>query len=182
MKIVFLDSLTANRGDLDFSVFAALGELVHYDTSTPEDVLERLKDAEIVVTNKVKLGEQHFSQCPNLKLVCVLATGYDVIDLAQARNHGVTVCNVPAYGSDSVAQTTFALLLELTHHIGEHSRLIKEEGAWTKSPTFSFWKYPLVELANKTMLIVGHGNIGKKVEGIAKAFGMNILLHSIELP
>jgi len=178
MRIVFLDSATVQKGDLDRSLFSDLGEIDMWDSSSPEEIGERIASADIVVTNKVRLERQHFGQCQNLKLVCILATGYDIIDLAAAGEQVVVVCNVPGYSSDSVAQTTFALLLELTHGIGQHNQAV-HAGEWTSSPTFSFWKQPLVELAGKIFVVVGYGAIGKKVADIANAFGMKVIVTSL---
>lgn len=178
MYIVFLDTLPANPGDLDWLVFEELGEVRKHESTSAGQTLERIKEAEVVVTNKVKITAEHFEKCPNLKMVCSLATGVDHIDMHEARHHNVLVCNVPDYSSASVAQLTFALLLELTHHVGLHADSVKN-GDWGASPTFGYWKTPLVELNGKTFLVVGYGNIGKQVATVAEAFGMKVLRVSV---
>ncbi len=174
MKIVVLDSVPLNPGDLDWGPLAAQGELTLQESTAPEEVGSRIADAEVVYTNKVRLGRDAFTAAPHLRLVSVLATGYDIIDLDAARERGVTVCNVPGYAAPSAAQTTIALLLELTHHVGEHSAAVRA-GAWTRAGIWSFWNHPLVELAQKTLVIVGPGAIGGKVAEIGGALGMRVL-------
>lgn len=178
MKIVFLDSASANRGDLDWQVFEALGTVVRYDATAPEQVAERIAAANIVVVNKVKISAEHLANAKQLKLIAEMATGYDNIDLAAAKAQGITVCNVPGYATESVAQATFALLLELTHHIGDYDRSVKD-GAWTQSAAFSLWQENLIGLAGKTFLVVGLGRIGHRVAQIATAFGMKVICTSI---
>lgn len=174
MNIVILDGVPLNPGDLDWQPLHELGELTVYDHTTPEQLAERISDAEIIFTNKVKMPADAFESAPRLKLISVLATGYDVIDLSAARNHNVTVCNVPSYSAAFTAQTAIALLMELTHHVKEHSDAVRA-GAWSAQKYFSFWKTPLVELDGKVLLLVGTGNIGSRVGKIANAFGMNVL-------
>ncbi|ATL47462.1 glycerate dehydrogenase [Chitinophaga caeni] len=176
MQIVVLDGYTLNPGDLSWESLFALGSVKMYTRTPPNEVVERAKDADIILTNKVVLTAEMIEQFDHLKYIGVMATGYNVVDLAAANKRGIPVTNVPAYSSESVAQLTFALLLELCHHVGEHNTAVKQ-GEWTGAPDFSFWKYPLVELAGKTMGIVGLGNIGRKVAQLAQAFGMHIIAH-----
>lgn len=173
--IVVLESLPLNPGDLDWSPLRDLGELTLFERTAPVEVAERVRDADVVYINKAPLNAAAFANAPRLKLVSVLATGYDNIDLTAARQHGVTVCNVPAYSTDSVAQTAFALLLELTHHVGAHDAAIRD-GQWQREGLFGFWNYPLIELAGKTLLIVGLGAIGTKVAQVATALGMRVII------
>ena len=173
-KIVVLDARPADVGDMDWSPLRELGELTLYENTAPDEVAARLSGANVVLTNKVKLPATAFEAAPDLQLVSVLATGYDVIDIEAARGAGVTVCNVPAYSSASTAQTAVALLLELTHHAGAHDAAVKN-GDWTKSPSFAFWNYPLTELDGKTLVIVGMGSIGQRVAAACAALGMKII-------
>lgn len=177
MKLVILDGFASNPNDLSWDELASFGELTVYDRTPPELTAQRIGEAEIVLLNKAPIGAEIFDACPNLKLICVLATGYNIIDLAAARAHGVTVCNVPNYSTGAVAQMTFALLLELTQQVGAHSRAVFD-GQWQNSPDFCFWNTPLSELAGKTMGIVGYGAIGHAVAKIAQAFGMKLLITS----
>ena len=174
MKMVVLDGYAANPGDLSWAPMEALGELTVYDRTAPEDVAARIADAEMVLTNKTVLTRALMAQCPRLKYVGVLATGYNVVDVAAARELGITVTNIPAYSTDSVAQLVFALLLEICHHAGHHSREI-HAGRWSRNPDFCFWDFPLIELAGKTMGIIGYGRIGRKVAEIARCFGMKVV-------
>jgi glycerate dehydrogenase len=178
MQIVFLDSASANRGDLDWKLFEDLGTIVRYDNTLPEVVAERIQEADILVVNKVRITAEHLADTEHLKLIAEMATGYDNIDLVAAKARGVTVCNVPGYATESVAQATFALLLELTHHIGDYDRSVKD-GAWTQSAAFSLWQENLIGLAGKTFLVVGLGRIGHRVAEIATAFGMKVICTSI---
>lgn len=173
MKIVVLDARPLNPGDLSWEPLAALGELELHDGSTPDQVADRIRQAGVVFTNKVRLQAAHFAAAPALKLVSVLATGYDVVEVAAARAHGVTVCNVPAYSVDFTAQTTLALLLEQAHQAGRHDAAIRA-GEWQRQGTFSFWLSPLVDLAGKRLLIVGAGRIGRRVARLATALGMEV--------
>lgn len=178
MKIVVLDGHALNPGDLSWDFLDQYGHVDYYDhTSNYEDIITRLQDAEIVLLNKVKISETVLTQCPSIKLICVLATGYDVVDTEAAARHGVTVCNVPAYGTNSVAQYTFALLLELCHRVGAHSQSVFR-GDWTKCSDFCYWLTPQRELAGKTIGIIGLGKIGQTVAKIATAFGMKVLAYS----
>jgi glycerate dehydrogenase len=176
MEIVVLDGYTLNPGDLTWEGLQRLGKLTVYDRTPAELVLERIGGAEIIFTNKTPLTRESFAQKPGLKYVGVLATGYNVVDVRAAKEYGITVTNIPTYGTTAVAQHTFALLLELCHHVGDHNQAVKA-GAWTNCPDFCFWNYPLVELAGKTMGIIGFGRIGRTVAGIAQAFGMKVLAY-----
>ncbi|TNF46735.1 D-2-hydroxyacid dehydrogenase [bacterium] len=177
MKIVVLDGYTLNPGDLSWDALNELGEVTVYDRTHPDLVFERSQDAGALLTNKTILDSETIRALPDLKYVGVLATGYNVLDLEAARECGVTVTNVPAYGTRSVAQMTFALLLEMAHHVGDHSRIVRN-GQWSASEDFSFWNYPLVELDGLIMGIVGFGNIGKAVDDIARSFGMDVLVNT----
>lgn len=174
MKIVILDGYTANPGDLSWKALEAIGELTVYERTKPEETIVRAKDAEIVLTNKVLLKRQEIEHLPKLKYIGVLATGYNVVDLEAAREYGITVTNVPAYSTMSVAQMVFSHLLTVTNHT-EHYARQNREGKWTASPDFSYMDMPLTELAGKTFGIVGLGNIGQRVAMIANAFGMNVV-------
>ena len=173
MKIVILDGYTANPGDLSWSELEALGDVTVYDRTKPEDTVARAADAEVVLTNKVVLGRKEIEQLPHLQYIGVLATGYNVVDIAAAHEHGITVTNVPAYSTESVAQMVFAYLLTVTNRT-EHYALQNREGRWSGNPDFCYWDTSLTELAGKTMGIVGLGNIGRRVAQIALAFGMQV--------
>lgn len=176
MKIVILDGYTENPGDLSWEGFEELGELTVYDRTPKEEVIERIGDADAVIVNKTPLDRGVFEACLQIKYVGVLATGYNVIDIKAARERGIPVCNIPTYGTTAVAQMTFALLLEICHHIAEHSDAVKK-GEWSNNPDWCFWKYPLIELADKKMGIIGFGRIGQAVGKLAKAFGMQVLAY-----
>ena len=176
MKIVVLDGYTENPGDLSWKDLEALGETTIYDRTPVELVEERIGDAEIVITNKTPIDKEIFEKCQNIKYVGVLATGYNVVDVNTAAEKGIPVCNIPTYGTTAVAQMVFALLLEICHHVGTHSEAVKM-GEWSNNVDWCFWKYPLIELAGKTMGIVGFGRIGKAVGRLAKTFGMNVLAY-----
>ena len=176
LSIVALDALQLN--DLDWSALEALGDVTRYDGTAPDQVIARARDADVLLVNKVKLPEGVLSQLPKLKYVGVLATGYDNVDTAAAASRNIAVTNVPGYSSDSVAQLTFALLLELCHHAGEHSRRVLEEKAWSRQPYYCFWDFQLSELAGRTMGVVGLGRIGVRVAEIARAFGMNVIAYT----
>src|SRR5438094_10382566 len=177
MKIVVLDGFTLNPGDLSWDELNSLGECEIYDRSPPPDVVKRAADAEIVLTNKTALNREQILALPELKYIGVLATGYNIVDAAAARDRNIPVTNVPTYGTRSVAQHTFALLLELTQNVGHHAQTVRD-GRWTKSKDFCYWDYPLVELDGLTMGIVGLGRIGKAVAELAAAFGMKVLATS----
>src|SRR2546426_3958278 len=177
MRIVILDGYTLSQGREVWAPVAAQGELTVYDRTPAEQIVERARDAEVVLTNKTPLGKETLERLPALRCVAVTATGYNCVDVDAARGRGIPVSNVPEYGTDSVAQHTFALLLELCHQVGDHDRAVKE-GAWSASPDWCFWRHPVVELAGLKMGIVGFGRIGRKVGEIAHAFGMEVLAAS----
>ena len=180
MKIVVLDGYTENPGDLSWGRLEELGEFIVYDRSslTDEDeAIARIGEAEIVITNKTPITKKVLDSCPSIRYIGVLATGYNVVDYVYAAKKGIPVTNVPGYGTDTVAQFTFALLLEICHHVAHHSEAV-HAGRWEQSPDFCFCDYPQIELAGKTMGIIGFGRIGQKVGTIAKAFGMKVLAHS----
>lgn len=174
MKIVVLDGYTLNPGDISWEGMEALGEVTVYDRTRPEEVVERIGDAEVVYTNKTPITRETLDQCGNVRFIGVLATGYNIIDIEAAKEKGIPVSNIPTYGTAAVSQYAIALLLELCHHIGEHSDAVKN-GEWTSNPDWCFWKYPLVELAGKTMGIIGFGRIGQDTGKIAQALGMKVL-------
>ena len=173
MQIVLLDGYASNPGDLTWEPLKEMGEVTVYDRTQPSEVVERAHDAEIIVTNKVTLTRQTLEQLPNLRLICVLATGYNTIDTLAARDLGITVCNVPAYSTDSVAQMTFALILAVTNRVEHYTQENRNE-RWAYNKDFCYWDTPLMELAGKTLGIMGLGNIGMKVANIARQFGMKI--------
>lgn len=177
MKIVILDGYTENPGDLSWEGIANLGELTVYDRTPAELVVERIADAEIIFSNKTVISEDILSQCPNIKFIGVLATGYNVIDIEAARRKSIIVSNIPAYGTDAVSQYTFALLLELCHHVGAHSDSVKR-GEWASAKDFCYWNYPLIELVGKTLGIIGLGKIGRGTARIAQAFGMKVVAYN----
>jgi len=178
MKIVVLDGFTSNPGDMTWDGLRRLGRLEVYDR-TPQDLVEeRCKGAEAVLTNKVPIDGDLIDRLPDLKYVGILATGVDIVDLEAARRRNVTVTNIPGYSTDSVAQMTFALLLELTQQVGHHSRLVKDAGRWSSSPDFCFWDRPLLELSGQTIGLVGFGKIGRRVAAIAGALGMEVVVHT----
>lgn len=177
MKIVILDGYTLNPGDLSWTGLEAQGTLTVYDRTAPDQVVERAKEATIVLTNKTALTADQLAQLPKLKFISVLATGYNIIDIEATKQLGITVSNVPGYSSYSVVQLCFALLFELTHRVQQHSDAV-HQGQWVNSPDFSFWKQPLVELAGKKMGLIGLGDIGQKMTDMALALGMEVLAHS----
>lgn len=180
MKIVVLDGYTENPGDLSWGRLEELGEFIVYDRSslTDEDeAIARIGEAEIVITNKTPITRRVLDSCPSIRYIGVLATGYNVVDYVYAAKKGIPVTNVPGYGTDTVAQFTFALLLEICHRVAHHSEAV-HAGRWEQSPDFCFCDYPQIELAGKTIGIIGFGRIGQKVGTIAKAFGMKVLAHS----
>jgi glycerate dehydrogenase len=174
MKIVVLDGYTENPGDLSWECLEKLGDLKVYDRTPESQIVERVGDAEIIFINKTPLKKETLSKLPSLKFICVLATGYNVVDVDSAKELGIVVTNIPTYGTTAVAQFTFALLLEMCHHVWAHSEAVKN-GAWTSCPDFCFWNYPLIELAGKTMGIIGFGRIGRTAANIAIALGMKVL-------
>jgi glycerate dehydrogenase len=177
MKTVILDGYTADPSSLSWKPLEEIGTLTVYERTKPEETIERAKEAEIVLTNKVLIKRQEIEKLPKLKYIGVLATGYNVVDLEAAREHGIIVTNVPAYSTESVAQMVFSHLLTVTNRT-EHYAIQNREGKWTASPDFSYWDTQLTELAGKTFGIVGLGNIGQRVAAIANAFGMNVLAYT----
>ena len=180
MKIVILDGYTENPGDLSWEELEKLGELTVYDRSPYDDaeIIRRIGDAEIVLTNKTPIGRAVLDACPNLRFIAVLATGFNVIDIDYAREKGIPVSNVPNYGGYSVSQFSIALMLECCLHIGHHDRTV-HEGKWENNPDWCYWDYPMVELAGKTIGIIGFGRIGQATGKIAAALGMRVLAHSL---
>ena len=178
MKLVVLDSYTLNPGDLSWDGLRAFGELRVYDRTsyTVDDplIVQRIGDAQIVVTNKTPISQKTIEACPQLQAIAVVATGYNVVDVQAAREKGIPVMNVPAYGTQIVAQFALGLLLEITSHIGAHSESV-HAGEWENCVDFCYWKYPMIELAGKTAGIVGLGRIGQQTAGILHAMGMNVL-------
>lgn len=181
MNIVVLDGFTLNPGDLDWAGLEALGECVIHDRTPPDRVLERAAGAGAVLTNKVALGRAHMAGLPELRYIGVLATGYNVVDLAAARERKIVVTNVPAYSTDSVAQWVFAMLLHRTHRVADHAASVRA-GEWQRCPDFCYRLDPLVELAGRTMGIVGFGRIGRAVARIARAFGMRVVVSTSRPP
>jgi glycerate dehydrogenase len=181
MRIVVLDGYTENPGDLSWKELEKFGEVTVYDrTSYAESPLiaERIGDAEIVVMNKTPISKATIDKCPNIKAIAVLATGYNVVDCSYAKQRGISVMNVPTYGTASVSQYSIALLLEICHHIGHHSESV-HAGNWANNIDWCYWDYPLIELEGKTMGIIGFGRIGQQEGKIAKALGMNVLAYDI---
>lgn len=178
MKIVILDGSGLNPGDLDYDCLKRFGQLSVYPRTQGEaESIARIGDSEIVLVNKAPITEAMLDACPNIRLICVLATGFDVVDCDACARRGIPVCNVPSYGTAAVAQFTLALMLELCHRIGHHDALV-HRGAWCESPTFCFWDTPQMELAGKTLGIIGYGRIGRAVAALGAAFGMKVLVYS----
>jgi len=177
MMIVILDGYTANPGDLSWGALEEMGQLTVYDRTRPEETIERAKDADIVLTNKVCLRRAEIEQLPKLKYIGVLATGYNVVDIEAAREHGIIVTNVPAYSTESVAQMVFAHLLTIANRT-EHYADLNRDGRWSSNTDFCYWDTELTELAGKTFGIVGLGNIGRRVAAIAQAFGMRVAAYT----
>ena len=181
MKLVVLDGYTENPGDLSWEGLKEFGELTVYDrTSYVESPLiaERISNAEIVITNKTPISRTTIDKCPNIRLIAVLATGYNVVDYNYAAEKGIPVVNVPTYGTASVSQFSIALLLEICHHIGHHDKTV-HEGKWAENADWCYWDYPLIELEGKTMGIIGFGRIGQAEGRIAKALGMNVIAYDL---
>ena len=181
MKIVVLDGYTENPGDLSWAPLEALGELTVYDRTSYVEapiIAERIGDAEIVVMNKTPISKETIDKCPNIKAIAVLATGYNVVDYNYAKEKGIPVLNVPTYGTASVSQFSIALLLEICHHIGHHSKSV-HDGNWASNVDWCYWDYPLIELEGKTIGIIGFGRIGQAEGRIAKALGMNVLAYDL---
>jgi len=177
MKIVILDGYCVNPGDLSWQDIETLGTLVVYDYTAPNETLERCRDAEAVLTNKTRLSADILSALPTLKYIGVLATGYNIVDLDAARRQGITVTNIPAYSTHSVAQMVFAHVLNITQQVGHHAARVRE-GAWTHSRDFCFWDTPQIELQGKTMGVIGFGHTGSAVASLARAFGMEVLAYT----
>ncbi|MFB9057976.1 D-2-hydroxyacid dehydrogenase [Mariniflexile ostreae] len=179
MKIVVLDGYTLNPGDLDWKGIEQFGELVVYDRSkfNSEEIIKNIGDAEVIFTNKTPLSRAVLLKVPQVKYIGVLATGYNIIDIDTAKELGMVVTNIPNYGTQAVAQFAMALILEMCHHVGDHSKAVKD-GQWTKSLDFCFWNTPLIELDGKTLGIIGFGEIGQATAKIAQAFGLNILAYN----
>jgi glycerate dehydrogenase len=177
MRIVVLDGFTLNPGDLSWDELRSLGTCEIYDRTSPEEVVPRAQGAEVVLTNKTVLTREQLTALPALKYIGVLATGTNVVDLAAARAQGIPVTNAPAYSTQSVAQTTLALLLELTHHVGHHATSVRG-GQWSRCPDFSYWDQSLIELDGLMLGIVGLGRIGQAVAQIAASFGMRVMAHA----
>lgn len=177
MKIVILDSDTVTTGDLSFSGFAALGEVKRYGITEPERVIERIRDAEIVLCNKTPITREVIENSPALRYIGLFATGCNNVDLECAKEKGIVVCNVPGYSTDGVAQLTFSFILELFGNLSEYRNSVNR-GEWKKSPTFSYFPYPISNLSGKTMGLIGYGEIGKRVAAIANAFGMRVIVHT----
>ncbi len=178
MKIVILDGYTENPGDLSWKGLEELGQVTVYDRTPADDeeIIRRIGDAECVYTNKVPLSETVFERCTGIKFVGVLATGYNVVNIKAARAKGILVCNIPTYGTAAVGQFAIAMLLEICHHVGHHNQAV-HEGRWTSCPDWCFWDYPLIELDQKVMGIIGYGRIGQSTGRIAQALGMKVLAY-----
>lgn len=179
MKIVVLDGYTENPGDLSWDGLRQLGELTVYDRTSLTDkaeIVDRIGEAEIVITNKTPIPKDVLDECPNIQYIGLLATGYNVVDYVTAKQKGIPVVNIPSYGTDAVGQFAIALLLEICHHIGHHSHAV-QQGRWENNADWCFWDYPLIELAGKKMGIIGYGRIGQATGRIAQAMGMNVLAY-----
>ena len=176
MKIVILDGYTENPGDLSWEGFEKLGDLTVYDRTPADKIAERIEGAEAVIVNKTPLSAETIAGCPTLKYIGVLATGYNVVDVQAAKDRGIPVCNIPTYGTAAVGQFAIALLLEICHHIGEHSQSV-HNGDWESCVDWCYWNYPLIELDGKTMGIIGFGRIGQTTARIAQALGMKVLAY-----
>lgn len=177
MKIVVLDGGTLNPGDLSWNGLTSLGVCEIHDRSTPEEVVARATGADALFVNKVAITREVLDRLPGLRYIGVLATGYNVVDVEAARERGVTVANVPEYGTDSVAQMVFAHILNLTQRVAEHAESVRR-GDWSRSSDFCYWRFPLVELSGRVLGIVGCGRIGQRVAAIGRAFGMTVVGHS----
>ncbi len=181
MNIVVLDGYTLNPGDLSWDALQQLGPCAIHDRTPPEQVVARARDAEIVLTNKALLPRETIAALPKLKYIGVLATGYNVVDVAAAKERGIPVANIPDYGTHSVAQMTFALLLELVHRTGHHAQTVRD-GRWARSADFCYWDSPLIELCGLEFGVIGFGKIGRATAKLAEAFGMKVLVHTRTRP
>ena len=176
MKIVITDGYTLNPGDLSWKSFDQLDKMTLFDRSSPSEALGRCREANVIITNKTPITEEIITSAPRLSVIAVTATGYNIVDIAVAKKKNVPVCNVPVYGTDSVAQHAFALLLELANQVGRHAESVRQ-GDWAKSPDWSYSKTPILELRDKTMGIIGFGRIGRQVANLARAFGMKVIFN-----
>ena len=181
MKIVVMDGKGVNPGDMSWKQIQQFGELIVYERTASEEIIDHVGDAEIVLTNKTVFDEDTIAKLKNVKYIGVLATGYNVVDLKAASKRGIVVTNIPAYSTDSVAQMTFAHILNVTNHVDHYARASRD-GKWSRCPDFCYWDKPLVELAGKTIGIIGLGNIGMKVANIALNFGMNVIAYTSKEP
>jgi glycerate dehydrogenase len=175
-QIIVLDGYALNPGDLSWAALEALGRVTVHDRTPPDQAAERLGQAGAALTNKTPVTRETLERCPNLKYIGVLATGYNIVDVGAARERGVTVTNIPVYGTAAVSQFAIALLLEICHHVGHHSQAVAA-GRWAANPDWCFWDYPLIELAGKTMGIIGFGRIGQATGRLAQALGMTVVAH-----
>jgi len=174
MKIIILDGYTLNPGDISWAGFETLGDFIVHDRTSPDKIIERLDDADIILTNKTFISKEIIRQLPKLKYIGVLATGYNIVDVKAASERNIFVTNIPSYGTSSVAQMVFALLLELTQNVGHHSNFVGR-GDWSKSEDWCYWERPMIELDGLTMGIIGFGRIGKATADIARSFGMGVI-------
>lgn len=181
MKIVVMDGKGVNPGDMSWKQIQQFGELIVYERTASEEIIDHVGDAEIVLTNKTVFDEDTIAKLKNVKYIGVLATGYNVVDLKAASKRGIVVTTIPAYSTDSVAQMTFAHILNVTNHVDHYARASRD-GEWSRCPDFCYWDKPLVELAGKTIGIIGLGNIGMKVANIALNFGMNVIAYTSKEP
>jgi len=182
LNIIILDGYTLNPGDLSWEGFEKLGSVTVHDrtpVSDEDEIIRRIGDAEIIITNKTPISANTLAKCPKIRYIGVLATGYNVVDTEAAKAKDIPVCNIPAYGTDAVGQFAIALLLEICHHVGHHSKAVSE-GRWANSDDFCFWDHPLIELSGKTMGIIGFGRIGQATGKIAKALNMNVIAHDTQ--
>lgn len=179
MKIIILDGYTLNPGDISWAGFETLGDFIVFDRTSHDKIIERSKDADIILTNKTVINKDSIEQLPKLKYIGVLATGYNIVDVKAAIQKNIIVTNIPSYGTSSVAQMVFALLLELTQNVGHHSNSVRS-GGWSESEDWCYWDKPLIELDGLTMGIIGFGRIGNATSDIAKAFGMNVIANDTE--
>ena len=177
MKIVNLDGCSTNPGDLSWDAFYKYGDFTVYERTAPEQIVERARDADVIIINKSVITNELLDKLPNLKYVGLQSTGYNVIDCDEARRRNIVVSNIPAYSTNEVAQHVFALLLEVTNKVSIHNEAV-HNGEWCACPDFCFWKEPLTELNNKTIGVIGFGSIGKRVANIAIAFGMKVLVNT----
>lgn len=176
MKIVVLDGYVLNPGDLSWDGLKPFGDLIVYDRTPADEIIKRIGDAEVIFTNKTKIDKTILAACPTIKFIGVLATGYNVVDIQVAKEKNILVTNIPAYGTTAVAQFTIALLLELCHYVGEHNRSV-HRGDWTSCEDWCYWNHPLIELAGKTIGMIGFGRIGQETAKIAQALGMKVLAY-----